>query len=423
MLHEHPLRTEIYEELHSRPPPFIETPCVVSHLALHIDERERSTESRHLADLCARFDTRPPEPGASCFYRALGQFELRWERHTEFSSYTFVQRTEEERLWARTALDSVPSAWLDGIPGQTVVGLHLAVSASPALPEGSVIECYLEGSPGFGGALRQGSASLYGTFRLCKDGFARIALHASELTPLQAGRLVQRIIEIETYRLMALLALPIARQISPALAQMEEELALLNQRLTVDSDELGQQTLLGELSNLAARVERLRSDTNYRFAATRAYYGLVQERLHEIDETKVPGLQPVGAFIRRRLAPGVRTCNAVRDRLEGLSSRISQASNLLRTRVELSIQSQNRELLSAMNRRGEIQLRLQQAVEGLSVVAVTYYVIGLLSYAYDGLGFLPLPADKKLFVALAIPLVALVVWRALHRASRRIHLG
>jgi uncharacterized membrane-anchored protein len=220
--------------------------------------------------------------------------------------------------------------------------------------------------------------------------------------------------------LMALLALPVARLITPEVTAMEGELAAINQELAREQDESGQRDLLERLSNLAARVERHRSDTTYRFAATNAYYDLVHERLRELDEEKIPGLQPVKVFIERRLAPGIRTCNAVRDRLEGLSARIGHASDLLRTRVELAIQGQNRELLTSMNRRSEIQLRLQQAVEGISVVAITYYLMGLLGYVYAGLPWAGLSVHKKVAFAIAVPVIMLLVWWVIHRVKRRV---
>ena len=42
-------------------------------------------------------------------------------------------------------------------------------------------------------------------------------------------------------------------------------------------------------------------------------------------------------------------------------------------------------LLGAMNRRQQLQLRLQATVEGLSVAAITYYIVGLVGYAAKGL--------------------------------------
>ena len=220
--------------------------------------------------------------------------------------------------------------------------------------------------------------------------------------------------------MMALLALPVARQITPDVGTMERELARINEALTKADDRTDQRSLLDELSNLAARVERLRSDTTYRFAATNAYFDLVRERNRELTEEKIPGLQPIHVFIKRRLAPGIRTCNAIRDRLEGLSRRISHTSGLLRARVELSIQGQNRELLASMNQRSATQLRLQQAVEGLSVVAITYYLMGLLSYVWEGFAWAGWPWSKKATFVVAVPIVMLIAWRIIHGVKRRL---
>ncbi|MBW2687465.1 MAG: DUF3422 domain-containing protein, partial [Deltaproteobacteria bacterium] len=386
-LNVHPSRDELHEELHSRPSPLVETPCTISHIAVQIGAEERAAEREYLGELCTRFDTNPPREGASCFYQTFGGFELRWEKHTEFSTYTFIQRVLGDPLRQAGALTRVPGDWLAKMPGKVTTALHLAFRCAEGPIDPAELDRYFEKQPLRGGVVRQGTAYLYSSFRLHSDGFGRIVLQARDLTPLQAGRLVQRVLEVETYRLMALLALPVARKIAPDVRTTERELARITQELTHAEEETDQRALLDELSKLAARVERHRSDTTYRFAATNAYYDLVEERIQELGEGKIPGLQSIRVFIERRLAPGIRTCNAVRDRLEGLSGRISQASELLRARVELSIQGQNRELLTSMNRRSEVQLRLQQAVEGLSVVAMTYYLMGLLGYLYEGLAW------------------------------------
>jgi uncharacterized membrane-anchored protein len=416
----HPLRAELHEELHSRPSPLVETPCTISHIAVQIGPEERAAECAHLLALCTRFKGDPPREGASCLYQTFENFELRWERHTEFSTYTFIRRVLGDPMRQPGALTHIPSDWLAELPGRATTALHLAFSSAEGTLDPGELNRYFEKQPLRGGVVRQGTAYLYSSFRLHSDGFGRIVLQTRDLTPLQAGRLVQRVLEVETYRLMALLALPVARRITPEVTSMEGELARINQELAHPKSETDQQVLLNELSGLAARVERHRSDTTYRFAATNAYYDLVNERIRELGEEKIPGLQPVKVFIERRLAPGIRTCNAVRDRLEGLSSRIAHTSDLLRTRIELAIQGQNRELLASMNRRSELQLRLQQAVEGLSVVAITYYLMGLLGYLYEGLALTGLPLNKKIGFAIAVPVVMLVVWRVIHGVKRRV---
>jgi uncharacterized membrane-anchored protein len=410
----------MYEELHSRPSPLVQTPCTISHIAVQMGHEDRDAEGTHLAELCGAFGAAPPVKGASCFYQTLGDFELRWERHTEFSTYTFIRKVRGNAFREPHALSYIAPEWLASLPGQATTALHLAFNAAEGPPDEAELDRYFEKHALRGSIVRQGTAYLYSSFRLHSDGYGRIALQARDLTPLQAGRLVQRVLEIETYRVMALLALPVARGITPEVGDMDRELAQINEALTKADEQTDQHALLDELSHLAARVERLRSDTTYRFAATNAYFDLVRERNRELTEEKIPGLQPIHVFIKRRLAPGIRTCNAVRDRLEGLSRRISQTSNLLRARVELSIQGQNRELLASMNRRSEAQLRLQQAVEGLSVVAITYYLMGLLGYLWEGFVWAGWPWSKKLSFAVAVPLVMLIAWRTIHGVRRRI---
>ena len=416
----HPWRASLYEELHSRPSPSVSIPCTISHVAVQVSHDERDRELAHLADLCGKFGATPPRPDASCLYQTLGDFELRWERHTEFSTYTFIRKVAGNPFREPSALSHIPADWLAELRGKATTALHLAFHAADGPPDPAELDRYFERHALRGSVVRQGTAYLYSGFRLHSDGFGRIVLQARDLTPLQAGRLVQRVLEIETYRVMALLALPVARQITPEVGAMERELARVNEALTQADAQTDQRALLDGLSNLAARVERLRSDTTYRFAATNAYFDLVRERNRELTEEKIPGLQPIHVFIKRRLAPGIRTCNAVRDRLEDLSRRISQTSSLLRARVELSIQGQNRELLASMNRRSEAQLRLQQAVEGLSVVAITYYLMGLLGYLWEGIAWAGWPWGKKLTFAVAVPVIMLVAWRIIRGVRRRV---
>jgi len=103
-LNVHPSRAELHEELHSRPSPLVETPCTISHIAVQIGAEERAAERAYLGELCTRFDVNPPPDGASCLYQTFGGFELRWERHTEFSTYTFIHRVLGDPLRQAGAL-------------------------------------------------------------------------------------------------------------------------------------------------------------------------------------------------------------------------------------------------------------------------------------------------------------------------------
>ena len=230
--------------------------------------------------------------------------------------------------------------------------------------------------------------------------------------------MLQRLFEIESYRVMALLALPVARAHAPQIVAVERSLALLAEQLARDAG--GDEVLLGRLTTLAADVESAIATSQYRFSASRAYYDLVRSRIAELHERALPGIQTIDEFMTRRLAPAMATCFSVSQRWRELSERVAQASGLLSTRVEIVREKQNQSLLAATARRAMLQLRLQQTVEGLSVAAITYYVVGLVGYVAKGLKASGLSIDPEVTIALAIPTVLLLVVFLLRRTRRKL---
>lgn len=406
-------RNSLYEELHTRPSPKVSAPCYVSHLALVRSEGSVNGEYELISNLCQRFSVNPPSEGASCFYQNFGGFELRWERHTEFSTYTFIRPDDGQGLAEGQALSFIPKDWLNQLPGELVVALHMRVTEE-ALSEGEQA-AFFEGQRPAGSMLANSKACVLTTFRLHSDSFGRILLHNMGLNANQMGRMIQRLLEMETYRLMALMGLPVARSLSTEVTKMEMQLADLNQQIAHIQIEEDERELLQQISQIAAKVEQYRSDTNYRFAATNAYYALVGKRLEQVHEQHISGMQTMRDFLERRLTPGIRTCNSLRDRLEDLSRRIHRTTSLLRTRVEVSIESQNQKLLVSMDRRSSLQLRLQQTVEGLSVVAIGYYLLSLLGYVFAGLEEWGHPINKTIALGVAMPIVLLLVYGFVRR--------
>ena len=202
---------------------------------------------------------------------------------------------------------------------------------------------------------------------------------------------------------------------------MESQLADINQQIAKFQSEDDERALLKHISTIAAKVEQYRSDTNYRFSATNAYHALVGKRLEQVYEQKISGYQTMREFLERRLTPGIRTCNSLRDRLEDLSRRIHRTTSLLRTRVEVSIESQNQKLLASMDRRSSLQLRLQQTVEGLSVVAIGYYLLSLLGYGFAGMEEWGYPINKTIASGLAMPVVLGLVYWAVRRHIKKLN--
>ena len=218
---------------------------------------------------------------------------------------------------------------------------------------------------------------------------------------------------------MALRGLPVAKQLSPVLAQAEAQLADITARL--ERKENADQDLLDALVSLATRVERATAEHGYRFSATRAYDALVRERIAELRERPLQGTQTVGAFMRRRLSPAMATVAAANQRLTSLSERIARTSGLLRTRVDIATEVQNQQLLEKLTRGQDMQLRLQTTVEGLSIAAISYYVISLLLYAGKALKVAGLPVNPELAAGALVPLVLWGVWRLTQRIHAKIH--
>jgi uncharacterized membrane-anchored protein len=422
----HPERLLLADEVHARPPEPLEVPSRASYLAVLVDAEAREQEREHVARLCAAFDVTPPASGVTQFSAQLGAVRMKWERHGEFSGYTFFARGASPKPFSEPASTLLPAGWLSAIPGLTMVGAHAKlVAAGDFAPDPAELSAaHFEGNIVVGAGIGEGAGYAFTDFRLHDDGCSRFVLMSGGaagergFTPRQAGRMLQRLFEIEAYRTLALLALPIARRQAPRIVAIEKSLAELTDGIARESGQ--EEALLHELTRLAAEVESGLSASQYRFGATRAYAELVRTRIAELREQRIAGIQTIDEFMARRFAPAVATCNTVSQRLHDLSERVAQASSLLATRVGIARERQNQALLASMNRRAQLQLRLQQTVEGLSVAAIVYYVAGLVGYLAKGAKAGGLHIDPELTVGLALPVIAVLAYVGIQRAHKRI---
>ncbi|MFO1425191.1 MAG: DUF3422 domain-containing protein [Candidatus Competibacteraceae bacterium] len=426
-LREHPLRDELDQEFHARPFERLETPRSISHLALLSGPgREAIDRDRaHVARLCARFGAPPPAPSAVHLSVDCGSFRLKWERHSEFSAYTFIgPASTEQAPFAAPAIELPPPDWLAELFGELLVATHLALRGEPNPAPTLENLRGLFDTPDINGCrAADDAATVWSDFRVASDGFTRILVLDRGLRATQAGRLVQRLLNIETYRLTAMLAFPLARRVGTEITRIENRLTVLAGGINLAAGLERDRALLAELSELAAEMERLTASTTYRFGASRAYYALVERRIAELREHRLPSVQTLREFTDRRLAPAMRTVEAVRERQDSLSGRIARAANLLRTRVDVALEHQNRDLLHSMDRRAHLQLRLQETVEGLSVVVLSYYLVGLVSYAAKALSKLGLPLNPDLVAGLAIPVAMVTVGFGIRRLRHHLAHG
>jgi uncharacterized membrane-anchored protein len=418
---DHPQRRAMADEVHARPPETMLTPSRATHVAVLVEGGEREAEQQHLTALFRHFRTDPPPADATHLSLPLGPLRLKWERHGEFSGYTFIAEGAADADFAETAAQMLPAGWLAAVPGRTMMAAHALLLPGPgggASPE-QLTAWFGAGAVTIGSQVVGGAGCAYTDFRVHADRCSRFVLLDNGLTPRQAGRVMQRLFEIEVYRLLALLALPIAQSLSPRVVVIESALAVLTSGIAQEDGR--EEELLHELTRLAAEVEQGLSSSQYRFGACRAYSQLVATRIAELRESRLPGLQTIDEFMARRFSPAVATCGTVSQRLHDLSERVAQASSLLATRVGIARERQNQALLASMDRRARLQLRLQQTVEGLSVAAIAYYAVGLVGYLAKAGKAGGLPIDSDLVVGVAVPLLAGAVFLAVRRARRVLH--
>lgn len=407
-LHRHPLSSELFGELLNRPSPQIEAPAVIKHWVLVPDpgDDQASASIRDaIARLCQAHEVAGPGEDKHHHVR-VGSMELRWEQHTEFSSVVLIGN-------GATDAAALPTDWLVGIRHKLLTGALISIHTPDTAPDG-----WLADWPNaVGGQVMSQAADIATTLRPNALGLVDYRIINHQLDPARLGRLTQRLYEVETYRMLALLGLPLAKHTGHTLNDLEQQLVGLVERLGATEDLSEDQRLLDELFGLAQTSEQLMANTDYRFSATQAYGRIVQDRLDEIGEQAIEHRQPLGEFLERRFEPALRTTANITRRQENLSARIARTVSLARTRVEVSLQTQHRTQLEAMAHRAQLQLRLQRTVEGLSVMAISYYTIGILAYLLGGW----LPTDHvKWLISITSPVLLLGIWWLLKRWRKRL---
>jgi uncharacterized membrane-anchored protein len=412
----HPWRGRILAELHARPFGVIKTPARVLHYAFATEAEGAAAERGAVAAFCAERGIPAPAPEARHARIDLPEVSLRWERHTEFTTHTWHFRAGSGAPFDPPADRLSDPMRLIPQPGPLLVAVDLHLlpeSAVPQGPQGVFDERHLALA-----AAEEDGALIATTFAADAHGFVRILVVNRNLNPVQAGALVQRVLEIETYRTLALLGLPEAQELAPTIRRIEIELPRVLDEMRRSEGVEANHRLLDSLMALAAELEAGAARSLYRFGATRAYDELVRLRLTAIGETEVRGYQSWSEFLSRRLNPAMRTCASTETRQATLSEKLSRAAQLLRTRVNIDLERQNHGLLAAMNERVRAQLRLQQTVEGLSVAAISYYVASLAHLLFEGLHTAGAHINPTLATAVVVPFIVIAIALLVRRIRR-----
>ncbi len=415
---DHQLRYDLANELHARPFPSLDAPCTAVFLAIKQPAsavaRDRSADRAHLVDLLDRFGAAHPPPDATHFYGQIGRFTLKWEQHTEFVTYTVFEESDRGNAFDPVAFDVFPNDWLDAAPGVRLTSALFHIAPRPAdnvvvknlqdwfVPESLAVSRVLDDA-----------AIIAGDFRIDPAGHMRFAIFADDDTgSRRIGRVVQRLCEIEMYKSASMLGLARVKQLGARMGALEADLSSMVGAMTdanVDAD-----TTLQQLLTISAELENMIAKSTFRFGATGAYEAIVNQRIDVLREERFSGRQTFAEFMMRRFDPAMRTVKSTEARLQAMAGRAVRAAELLRTRVDVERSAQNQTLLASMDKRADLQLRLQKTVEGLSVVAISYYAVNLALYVLGPAGK-SLDLSKVTLAAVTTPVVILLVWWLVRR--------
>ena len=415
---DHQLRYDLANELHARPFPSLDAPCTAVFLAIkqpaNAVARDRSADRAHLVDLLDRFGAAHPPPDATHFYGQIGRFTLKWEQHTEFVTYTVFEESDRGNAFDPVAFDVFPNDWLDAAPGVRLTSALFHIAPRPAddvvvknlqdwfVPESLAVSRVLDDA-----------AIIAGDFRIDPAGYMRFAIFADDDTgSRRIGRVVQRLCEIEMYKSASMLGLARVKQLGARMGALEADLSSMVGAMTdanVDAD-----TTLQQLLTISAELENMIAKSTFRFGATGAYEAIVNQRIDVLREERFSGRQTFAEFMMRRFDPAMRTVKSTEARLQAMAGRAVRAAELLRTRVDVERSAQNQTLLASMDKRADLQLRLQKTVEGLSVVAISYYAVNLALYVLGPAGK-SLDLSKVTLAAVTTPVVILLVWWLVRR--------
>ncbi|SFG49284.1 DUF3422 domain-containing protein [Neptunomonas qingdaonensis] len=416
----HPQRQQIADEVHARPFQQLSSPLKVMHFA--IMNAEYSTEDilQSISALFVACGAQPLGASANFSFQDVDKLSLRWEAHNEFYTLTFYYCGEQQN-WQQS-MPGLSHDWSDRILGELITGVQILVKPRDHKTDGEapdqVPDDIFGGNQVIGSHVMRKAATVWTDFKAQgKFGLDRILLQDNHLHDYQCGRLIQRLCEIDTYRAVALLGLSPARCAITQVSTLAAELSVITDHLS--NLEAGEESgALSALMNMAAKIEEISAETGHRFSASDAYYAVVSMRISELEETRIEGLQTIEQFIDRRVDPAMRTCKAAAMRLDRISQRIARASNLLRSRIDLSTEKKVHDLLSSMNKRTRRQLTLQAKLETFSIIVVTYYLFDLAdrTIRYLASGKTEEMATNGLVYSL--PAVVMGVWWYVRRVTK-----
>ena len=429
------------DELHARPYIKLSNNLRTFHFAYLIKENDEKKSWAYLDKFLNKINFQKLPKESSKYWVAEGKdLIIRYECHTEFISLTLIypnkiENEKNPKLFNENFLRLLPIDFLKNFPGNHFLSSWIEMLPTKHNFKPIDVEKFFYHDNFAGSNVAEDGANVFMSFKSDRtnflgSGFRRVFIQNKNLRTRRTGRLLQRIVELETYQVLSLLCLPQVRQETSNLSNLEKQITEITKSVSKTAkknlnkksiDYPDYQQDLNELSYVVAKIEEIDSSTNYRLSATAAYYKLVEQRIQDLREERLESFQTSYEFLSRRLQPAIRTTEAFSRRLESLATRAQRADNLVRTQIEMGVQIQNKNLLESMELRARAQLRLQETVESLSIVAITYYIVGLLGTLVDPINFNNFFINKTVFLALCVPIILILIWYIAKMVRKKIN--
>lgn len=439
--YDHPLRTVLHEEVHARPPVALWPRDRILNQAFLLKGSDRQ-EQVDWVNTISKQTNQSIDPNHGQTFRIIElrpapqRVIIKWELHGEFSSISAMVQQEqlvtEAPIKSRVRLESEVNELLSKLSikpmheagGLRISAIDIAFEDRALFMAADEVAHLFSGNTLIGSTiLNSKKAQLWTDLQINEDGYISFLVPHAGMGSRQAGRVARRITEVEIYRMASMLAFPVAKSLSAPLRNAEAELSELSKEISMAQSQENVAThqdgeFLERISTLASKIEEWISEHGLRFTAAEAYSQLAGKNLEELTEAPLPGVQTLSEFMERRFAPAMSTCSWTQRRLRELSDRISRTTQILRTRIEFVNESQTQELLASMDRRAKIQLRLQETVEGVSVLVLTYYAVSLIIYMAKGVKELGLMVPAELIGSVSAPIIAYTIY-ALNKLRKK----
>ncbi len=393
-------RHEISNEIHRRPYLELQSPLRIS--MINILTKNQQKNYYYLEELCKYLSI--PSPSENCLsFNHLHEekFKLKWESHREFCTFQFIVNDEidSKELFKKSSLNEVPDLWINSLDN-IVNSVNLEVTNNIS----NEIDIYNSFDNNYivGSYVNDQRARIFSDFRIDGNGYHRILMINDNLTKHQLGRAVQRVLDIESYRSMVMIGLFKSKNINNTIDELTYNLLQVNNEFE-NNKKINLEEYYSKLNYISNKAYKLNNENKFRFQATNSYFPIINERLKELKLSTINSIQPYDTYLNSRLSPAKRTSETTEKRLNETLEQIDRTANLIQTNVELEVKNGNNLLLESMNKKTDIQIKLQKAVEGLSTVVLTYYTVGLFNYGISGISsIIDLGCDPKLISSISI---------------------